>query len=199
MNVTVSTVESKSGEPASARPCPGGCKDFLTGSFARFIRMTCKICGTVRIDTLIKGEAMHTRGKHVGLIVALTLILFRVRSTMLSRQYEQNLRIVMKRLQIVYSKTRRSRQLDLATRLMLEHVSRLSNGDYEQSLMVQYFLDCVDRATEPSSAFVSFREQPVHFNDNQTLNLPVVDPIADDGVWAVVVDGCNSYKMQKQR
>ena len=58
--------------------------------------------------------------------------------------------------------------------------------------MVQFFLDCVDRATASSSAFVSFREQSMHFFDNQTLNLPVVDPIADDGVWAVVVDGCNS-------
>ena len=58
--------------------------------------------------------------------------------------------------------------------------------------MVQLFLDCVDRATEPSSAFVLFREQPTHFNDNQTLNLRVVDPIADDGVWAIIDEGCNS-------
>ena len=64
---------------------------------------------------------------------------------------------------------------------MLEQVSRLSDGDYEQSLMVQLFLDCVDRATASSTAFVSFQEQPMHFNDNQTLNVRVVDPIADDG------------------
>ena len=37
------------------------------------------------------------------------------------------------------------RQLDLAMRMMLEQVSRLSDGDYEQSLVVQLFLDCVDR------------------------------------------------------
>ena len=31
------------------------------------------------------------------------------------------------------------RQLDFATRLMLEQVSRLSDGDYEKSAMVQFF------------------------------------------------------------
>ena len=65
---------------------------------------------------------------------------------------------------------------------MLEQVSRLSDEDYEQSMMVQLFLDCVDRATGSSTAFVSFPEQPTHFKDNQTLNLRVVDPMADEGV-----------------
>ena len=32
----------------------------------------------------------------------------------------------------------------------------------------------------------------MHFNDNQTLSLRVVDPIADDGVWSMKDDGCNS-------
>ena len=54
------------------------------------------------------------------------------------------------------------RQLDLATRMMLEQVSCLPDGDYEQLAIVQLFLDCVDRATEPSTAFVSFREQLMH-------------------------------------
>ena len=58
--------------------------------------------------------------------------------------------------------------------------------------MVQLFLDCIDRATASSTAFVSFRKQPMHFKDNQTLNLRVVDPIADQGVWAIVDDGCRS-------
>ena len=48
--------------------------------------------------------------------------------------------------------------------------------------MVQLFLDCVDCATEPSIAFVSFRERHMHLDDNQALSLRVVDPIADDGV-----------------
>ena len=30
----------------------------------------------------------------------------------------------------------------------------------------------------------ALREQPMHSKDNQTLNLRVVDPTADDGVWA---------------
>ena len=32
----------------------------------------------------------------------------------------------------------------------------------------------------------------MHFNDNQTLSLRVVDPIADDGVWAIIDEVCNS-------
>ena len=32
----------------------------------------------------------------------------------------------------------------------------------------------------------------MHFKDNQTQNFRVVDPIADDGVWAIIDDGCNS-------
>ena len=83
-------------------------------------------------------------------------------------------------------------QIDLATRMMLEQVSRLSDEDYEQSVVVQLFLGCVDRVTASSTAFVSFREQPMHFKDNQTLNLRVVDPVADEGVWAIIDDGCNS-------
>ena len=83
-------------------------------------------------------------------------------------------------------------RLDLATRMMLDQMSRLSNGDYEQSMAIQLFLDCIDRATAPSTACVSFREQPTHFNDNHTLNLRVVDPIADEGVWAMIDDGCIS-------
>ena len=75
---------------------------------------------------------------------------------------------------------------------MLDQVPRLSDGDYEQSAMVQAFLDCFDRATEPPTAFVSFREQPMHFNDNQSLSLRVVDPIADDSVWTINDDGCNT-------
>ena len=59
-------------------------------------------------------------------------------------------------------------------------------------MVIQLFLDCVDRATAPSTAFVSFQEQPMHFNDNQTLSLRVVDPIADVGVWAIIDDECNS-------
>ena len=88
--------------------------------------------------------------------------------------------------------TIKKQQIDLATRMMLEQVSRLSDGDYEQSMMVQLFLDCVDRAIAASTACVSFREQPMHFRDNQTLNLRVVDPIENEGVWAIIDDGCNS-------
>ena len=75
---------------------------------------------------------------------------------------------------------------------LLEQVSLLSDGDYKQSRMLQLSLDCVDRETDPTTAFVSSRERPMLSEDNQTLSLRVVDPIADDGVWAIIDDGCNS-------
>ena len=100
----------------------------------------------------------------------------------------------MKNLQnrVLKDMTTTKRQLDLATKIMLEQLSRLSDGDYGQSAMVQLFLDCVDRATEPSTAFVSFQERHMHCDDNVALSLRVLDPIADDGVWAIIDDGCNS-------
>ena len=49
IDVTASTVERKTGGPASAGTCPGGCKEFSRkGSTSHFIRLTSKICGTVR-------------------------------------------------------------------------------------------------------------------------------------------------------
>ena len=50
-------------------------------------------------------------------------------------------------------------------------------------MAIQLFLDCIDRATASSIAFVSFREHPMHFKDNQTLNLRVVDPT----IWAEMI------------
>ena len=32
----------------------------------------------------------------------------------------------------------------------------------------------------------------MHFNDDHIQSLRVVDPIADEGVWAIKDDGCNS-------
>ena len=75
---------------------------------------------------------------------------------------------------------------------MLDQISRFSDGDYEQSLMVQLFFNCIDRAATPSTAFVWFRGQPMHVNDDQTLSLRVVDPFVDEGVWAIIDDGCYS-------
>ena len=56
----------------------------------------------VLIDTRIRGKEIHTRERHLALIVEFTLILFRVRSTMFLRQRVQHLRIVMKSLGILY-------------------------------------------------------------------------------------------------
>ena len=75
---------------------------------------------------------------------------------------------------------------------MLEQASRLEDGDYEPSAMVQSFLDCVDRTREQHTTFVSCRERPMHEDDQKSQALRVVDPIMDDGVLMIVDDGCNS-------
>ena len=76
---------------------------------------------------------------------------------------------------------------------MLEQVSRLLDGDYEQSTTVQLFRGFA-LTVQPRHQLYLFRSEstPMHFKDNQTLKLRVVDPIADEGVWAIVDDGCNS-------
>ena len=112
---------------------------------------------------------MHTRERHIALIVELTLILFRVRSTIFSRQYVQHVRTVLKSLRILYRRTPRSRSDNSTLRQgwcwNKSRVCQTGNISSQRQL----FLDCVDRATKPSTAFASLREQPMHFNDNQTL------------------------------
>ena len=83
------------------------------------------------------------------------------------------------------------RQPDLATRMMLEEASLSSNGDYEKSTSLQFSLDFIDRAFESITELVSIRVRFIHSKDNQTLCLRDVDPIACDGVWAIIDDGCN--------
>ena len=76
---------------------------------------------------------------------------------------------------------------------MLEQASRSFNGNYEQSTILQLSWDCIYRAVEPITEFVSVRERSKHSEDNQTLILRDVDPAAYDGVWAIIHDGCNSH------
>ena len=61
-----------------------------------------------------------------------------------------------------------------------------------QSMVIRLFLNYINRVTASSTAFVSFRDEPMHFNNYQTLSLRVVDPIADVGVWAIKDGECNS-------
>ena len=139
-------------------------KEFsLKGSNPHFIRLTCKICGTVRKEKRHPQRSSASSNRNVELADRIS------RDTTITKQ-----------------------QIDLATRMSLEQVSRLSEWDYEQSMMVPLFLDCVDRATVSSTAFVSFRYHPMHFNNNQTLSLRVVDTIADEGVMAIIDDGSNT-------
>ena len=218
IDVTASTVERKTGGSTSAGTCPGGCKEFSRkGSNAHFIRLTCKICGTVRKEdghpqrqdpatcshrhTDHRRSNAHTRktlcvdcGTYIDSVPREIFSAIEATRSASSNRNEELADRVSRDTTIT------KQQSDLATRMMLEHISRLSDGEYEQSMMVQRVLDCVDRANASSTAFVSFREQPKHFKDNQTLNIRVVDPIADEGVWAIFDDGCNScYKTLKQR
>ena len=202
-------MDRKTSELASAGPCPNGRTDLShKGSNARFIRKTCKICGTVRGEERslsrrdpapcphrhtdhMRKQCTHAKdilhcGTHIGSVLREIYNALEASRSASSNRDEELANRVLKDTAIP------KRQLHLATKLMLEQVSRLSDDDYEQSAMVQLFLDCADRATEPSPAFVLFREQPTHFNDNQTLNLRVVDPIAYDGVWVIIDGGCNS-------
>ena len=208
IDVTASTVERKTGGLASAGICWRVLRwmqgDSHNGSNAHSIRLTCKVCGTVRreerhpirhdkvqlhtlIDTWITGKATDTRERRIVSIVEPALILLRVRSSTLSRQHVQ------------LTPNRNEESADRASRDNDDHETTNRSFDKDDagtSLTVvrwrlravndvQFFLDYVDRATVTSTAFVSFREQPMHFKDNQTLNLRVVDPIADEGVWAI--------------
>ena len=51
---------------------------------------------------------------------------------------------------------------------MLEQVTRLEDGDYEQSSMVQLFLACVDRTGDQLTAVVSCQQPPMHEDDYQS-------------------------------
>ena len=209
IDVTTSTVEHKTGGIATAGTCPGGCKEVShKDSNAHSIRLTCKICGTVREEDrhprrqdpptcshrrTDRRSNAHTR-KTCGVDCGTYLDSFpreifnaleRTRSASSNRHEELADRVTK-------DTTITKQQIDLATRMMLDQISRLPDGDYEQPMAIQLFLDRIDRATTPSTAFVSFREQPMHFNDKQTLTLRVVDPIEDEGVWAIIDDGCNS-------
>ena len=83
---------------------------------------------------------------------------------------------------------------------MLEQVARLEDGDYEQSAMVQLFLDCVDETGEQHTVFVSCRERPMHEDDQQSQTLRVVDPILDmTGATTVDMVSCGDAMVGKHR
>ena len=179
IDVTAYTVERKAGDPTPVGPCRGGCKDFTDkGTNARFIRMTCKICGSIRNEerhpprqdpascfhrhTDYKGSNAHMRktycvdcGTYIDSVPRLIVITLEAARSASPNRVEE----LASRVQKVATITKR--QLDLATRLMLGHVSRLSDTDYVKSATVQLFLDCSDRATELSKAIVSFRDRPM--------------------------------------
>ena len=137
----------------------------------------------VLIDTRITGEAMpHTRetycvdcGTYIDSVPReIHNALEATRSASSNRDEELANRVLK-------DTTVTKRQVDLATWLML--ISRLSDGNYEQSAIVQL-----------CHQLHSFRSEsnPCISTINQTLSLRVVDPIEDDGVWAIIDEECNS-------
>ena len=138
----------------------------------------------------ITRRATYTGERYIESIVELTLILLCVRSTIAGSASSNRDGVLVHR--VLKNTTTTKRQLNLAARMMLEHVSLFSNGQNKPSTMLQLHRDCLDRAAESTAAFVSIQERPMDSEDNQTLILRVVGPIADDGVWAIVDEGCNS-------
>ena len=176
IDVTSSTVERKTGGMASAGTCPGGCKEFShRGSNAHSIKVTCKICCTVRHPqrrdpatcshrhTDHRESNAHTRKTCcVGCGTCIDSVpreIFNALGTTRSASSNRNDELADR---VTKDTTITKQQVDLSTRMMLDQISRLSDGDYEQSMAIQLFLDCIDLATTPSTAFVSFREQPMH-------------------------------------
>ena len=140
------------------------------GSNAHFARLTCKICGTVR-----KGERhpqrqdpatcshrhtdhmesnAHTRktycvdcGTYIDSVPREVFNAIEATRSVSSNRNEELADRVSGDTTIT------KQQIDLATRMTLEQISRLSDGDYEQSMIVQLLLDYIDRATASSTAF----------------------------------------------
>ena len=157
IDVTASTVERKTGGLASAGACPGACKEVsLKSSNAHSIRLTCKVGGAVRKEerhpqrhdpathTDHRRSNAHTRKTYCtdcGTVIdSVPHEIFNAteatRSDSSNHNEEQADRVSRDTMIT-------KEQIDLATGRMLKQISRLSDGDYEQSMMVQLFLDCV--------------------------------------------------------
>ena len=157
IDVTASTVERKTGGLASVGACPGGCKEFShRGSNAQFIRLTCKICGTVRKEerhpqrqdpatcshrhTDHRESNAHTRktycvdcGTYVDSVPREIFNALEATRSASSKRTEELADGVSRDTTIT------KQQIDLVTRMVLEQVSRLSDGDYEQSTVIRTF------------------------------------------------------------
>ena len=172
IDATTSTIQRKTGEPTSVDPCPNGRKEFShKGSKVYFVRPTRKIHGTVRKELRMpllypascsqrhtdhRESNVHTRKTHLvdrgTCIDSVPCKIYNVHKTTRSASSNRDGALAE---HVLKDTTITKRQLAFAARMMLEQVSRLSEGDYTQSTMLQLSLDCVDRATEHSSQSVS--------------------------------------------
>ena len=154
IDVASSTVERKTGVLASADACPGGCKEFShTGLNAHVIKLTCKICGTVRKEerhpqrqdpatcshqhTEHRGGNAHTRKTYrvdCGTYIdSVPREIFNALEATVSASWNPKEELADR---VSRDTTITKQQNYLATRMMLEQISRLSDGDCEQSLTV---------------------------------------------------------------
>ena len=82
---------------------------------------------------------------------------------------------------------------------MLEQVSFSSNGDHEQSTILQLSLESIDRAVESITELVSIRVRSMKTEDNETPSLRYVDPTILTTDLTVVVATEHVDKILKQR
>ena len=159
LDATTSSLQRIPNEPSFVVSCPSGCEKFsYKRSEKHSVRPTCKIRDTVRKgavrhdwikihfvdDARFTGRMTYTREGHIASIVELALAQLRVTFTMHTRQHVQHHRIVMVGSQITCQTMITTQQLDLATRMVLEQILLLSNGNYKQSTIHQLPLRCVD-------------------------------------------------------
>ena len=179
IDATTSTVKRKTGESTSVGPCPCGCKDFHTQTFdcvfhqcnmqsawycteRRTTSATTRpgTCSHRRTDH--RGSNAHTRktycvdcGTYIDSVPRENYYALEATRSASSIRNDELTNRVLKET------TKTKRQLDLATRMMLEQASRLSDGDDERAAMVQIFLDC-DRVTETHACSVRLVPRETH-------------------------------------
>ena len=176
IDATTSTLQRIANEPSFVDSCPSGCEKFSftkgqksipIDQHARFVTSSERsavrhewINIHVLDDARFTGRMTYARKEHIATIVELTLAQLRVTSTMNTRQYFQHHRIVMVSPtdHVPKDTMTTEQQLDLATRMVLEQVLLMSDGDYKQSTMHQLPLHYVDGTAELNTAFASIRE-----------------------------------------
>ncbi len=161
------------------------------GSNGKVVKTFCKDCGTVIASTV--------REAHRDL-----------QTERLPQPATAEERAMLSRIMDHHTVTRS--ELMLAIRRLHDEVAALEEGSYRLADACHLFLDNVDNAAETlrgqerhseqssagatagdeSVAHMALKERTKMMPEIQAMNLRVVDPYEDDGIWAIVDEGCNS-------